>query len=184
MSNWEYGAAWGTHSRTEVVREIVDGIRCADTLEEAEEYLQQYVELAALDYNDTSKRRYATTYEPVERFVAPRDLYPDWPNTDRDTVHPQYRVLLDLTAAVKEELDRCVRFGWADDYDDFAEKVGVHPKTLTRMLNGDGWPSLQALLHMEYRLGTRLWPASMRRKTRERPVWQRANVEAWGFETE
>lgn len=37
------------------------------------------------------------------------------PLTNRDTVHPQYRVLLDFTTNFRQEIERSVRLGWARD---------------------------------------------------------------------
>lgn len=179
MSESEYGAGWGTFNRKEILLEIVSGVREAANLEEAEEYFQQYVDLAIIEASGSSSE---VTYVPVEKPAAPNTVYPDWPLTNRDTVHPQYRVLLDFTTNLRQEIERSVRLGWARDENDFAERVGLHEKSLRRILNGDGWPSVQALVQLEYRLATRLWPVSSRRKTRQRPLWRRYHVEPWEFD--
>lgn len=99
MSESEYGAGWGTFDRDEILLEIVSGVREAANLEEAEEYLQQYVDLAVIEANGSSSEM---TYAPVEKLAAPNTVYPDWPRTSRDKVHPQYRVLLDFTTNLRQ----------------------------------------------------------------------------------
>lgn len=179
MSESEYGAGWGTFNRDEIFLEIVSGVREAANLEEYEENFQQYVELAIIEASGSSSE---VTYAPVEKLAAPNTVYPDWPLTNRDTVHPQYRVLPDYTTNLRQEIERSVRLGWARDEDDFAERVGLHKKSLRRILNGDGWPSVQALVQLEYHLGPRLWPVNNRRKNRQRPLWRRYHVEPWEFD--
>lgn len=179
MSESEYGAGWGTFNRDDILLEIVSGVREAANSEDAEEYFQQYVDLAIIEASGSSSE---VTYAPVEKLAAPNTVYPDWPLTNRYTVHPQYRVLLDFTTNLRQKIERSARLGWARDENDFAERVGLHEKSLRRILDGDGWPSVQALVQLEYRLETRLRPVSSRRKTRQRPLWRRYHVEPWEFD--
>lgn len=97
--------------------------------------------------------------------------FPDWPDVDQADLDTPYREVWEFTRALQRELDTAVARGWVANETEFALRLGISDRTLTRYLRGEAWPSVQTVAVMERALDTRLWPRRSLRRPRARPLW-------------
>ena len=82
---------------------------------------------------------------------SPASLYPGWPDS-LDVSVPEHAMIQAMVINLRRERNRY------RSVKGVAEKSGVASSTISDILNGNTWPSLETMARLEAGLGVRLWP--------------------------
>lgn len=82
---------------------------------------------------------------------SPASLYPGWPDS-LDVTVTEHQMIQAMVINLRRERNRY------RSVKGVAEKSGVASSTISDILNGNTWPSLETMARLEAGLGVRLWP--------------------------
>ena len=82
---------------------------------------------------------------------SPASLYPGWPDS-LDVSAPEHAMIQAMVINLRRERNRY------RSVKGVAEKAGVAASTISDILNGNSWPTLETVARLEVGLGVRLWP--------------------------
>lgn len=82
---------------------------------------------------------------------SPASLYPGWPDS-LDVSAPEHQMIQAMVINLRRERNRY------RSVKGVAEKSGVAASTISDILNGNTWPSLETMARLEVGLEVRLWP--------------------------
>lgn len=82
---------------------------------------------------------------------SPASLYPGWPDS-LDVNAPEHAMIQAMVINLRRERNRY------RSVKGVAEQSGVAASTISDILNGNTWPSLETMARLEAGLGVRLWP--------------------------
>lgn len=82
---------------------------------------------------------------------SPSSRYPGWPDSLNVTV-PEHQMIQAMVINLRRQrsLFRTVKA--------MSARTGVPSSTISDVLGGNAWPSLETVARLEVGLGTRLWP--------------------------
>lgn len=82
---------------------------------------------------------------------SPASLYPGWPDS-LDVAVTEHAMIQAMVINLRRERNRY------RSVKGVAEQSGVAASTISDILNGNTWPSLETMSRLEVGLGVRLWP--------------------------
>lgn len=82
---------------------------------------------------------------------SPASLYPSWPDS-LDVAVTEHAMIQAMVINLRRERNRY------RSVKGVAEQSGVAASTISDILNGNTWPSLETMSRLEVGLGVRLWP--------------------------
>lgn len=82
---------------------------------------------------------------------SPASLYPGWPDS-LDVTVTEHQMIQAMVINLRRERNRY------RSVKGVAEKSGLAASTISDILNGNTWPSLETMARLEVGLGVRLWP--------------------------
>lgn len=82
---------------------------------------------------------------------SPAKMYPGWPDS-LDVTLPEHQMIQAMVINLRRERNRY------RSVKGVAEQSGVAASTISDILNGNTWPSLETMARLEVGLGVRLWP--------------------------
>lgn len=82
---------------------------------------------------------------------SPASLYPGWPDS-LDVSTPEHQMIQAMVINLRRERNRY------RSVKGVAEKSDVAASTISDILNGNTWPSLETMARLEVGLGALLWP--------------------------
>lgn len=82
---------------------------------------------------------------------SPASLYPGWPDS-LDVTAPEHAMIQAMVINLRRQrsLFRTVKA--------MSSRTGVPSSTISDVLGGNAWPSLETVARLEVGLGVRLWP--------------------------
>lgn len=82
---------------------------------------------------------------------SPRSRYPEWPDS-LDIKLPEHKLIQGTVINLRRQKTRL------GSVKAVAEKTGVPASTISDILNGNTWPTLETMARLEIGLTTPLWP--------------------------
>lgn len=82
---------------------------------------------------------------------SPAKMYPGWPDS-LDVTVPEHQMIQAMVINLRRERNRY------RSVKGVAEQSGVAASTISDILNGNSWPTLETVARLEVGLGVCLWP--------------------------